>query len=77
MDRGSTTEKEYPRKSERIATLRDAAISWANTGDHPENYAASMEDALLAYRLTSTLMSFLSRKARLAEAHSHSKVTKA
>jgi hypothetical protein len=77
VDRGSTTEKGYPRKSERIATLRDAAISWANTGDHPENYAASMEDALLAYRLTSTLMSFLSRKARLAEVHLPSKGAKA
>jgi hypothetical protein len=76
VDRGSTAEKDYPRKAERIAKLRDGAIAWANTGDHPENYAASMDDALLAYRLTVSMMSFLSRKAGLAVAHSTSKGAK-
>ena len=44
-------------------------MSRTNTGDHPEHYPPSMEDALLAYRLTAPLMSFLSRKAKLAENH--------
>ena len=69
VNRGSVQEDNYKTKAERIDDLRAAAISWANTGDHPEHYAASMEDALLAYRLTSSLMSFLSRKAKLAEGH--------
>ena len=69
VDRGSSPEDDHPRKSERIEKLRDATMSWTNTGDHPEHYAASMEDALLAYRLTASLMSFLSRKAKLAEDH--------
>jgi hypothetical protein len=67
VDRGSTPEESEPRKSERIIALRRACLKWAHTGAHPENYAASMDDALLAYRQTASLVSYLSRKAALAE----------
>ena len=68
-DRGSTPEAGYPSKSERVRNLREGALKWTHTGDHPETYAATMDDALLAYRLTAALISFLSRKAVQAEAH--------
>jgi hypothetical protein len=77
IDRGSTPEPSYPPKSARISAIREGALKWAHTGDHPETYAASMDDALLAYRLTASLISFLSRKAVLAEAHSTIKTPKA
>ena len=56
-------------KSERAKTLRAAVKSWSNTGAHPESYAATMEDAFLAYRLTSSVVAYLSRKASQAESH--------
>ena len=73
VDRGSTAEEGEPKKSERILALRKAALKWAHTGAHPENYAASMEDALLAYRLTSSIVAYLSRKAVQAESHAPAK----
>lgn len=72
VDRGSTTEGGYPPKSERADDLRVAIRSWTNTGAHPENYAASMEDALLAYRLTASLIAFLSRRVTPAVARERS-----
>lgn len=75
-DRGSLVEAGEPKKSDRVLTLRKAALKWAHTGAHPANYAASMDDALLAYRLTASLISFLSRKVVQAEAHATPKVTK-
>ena len=69
VDRGSTPEEGEPKKSQRILALRKSALKWAHTGAHPENYAASMEDALLAYRLTASLVAYLSRKAVNAETH--------
>lgn len=74
VDRGSTPEEGEPKKSERIVMLRRASLKWAHTGAHPENYAASIEDALLAYRLTASMISYLSRKAVQAESHAPAKV---
>jgi hypothetical protein len=74
VDRGSTPEEGEPKKSERIVALRRACLKWAHTGAHPENYAASMEDALLAYRLTASMMSYLSRKEVQAESHAPAKL---
>lgn len=74
IDRGSTAEADEPKKSERIATLRKATLKWTHTGAHPENYAASMDDALLAYRMTASLVSYLSQKAAAAETRSRSGV---
>jgi hypothetical protein len=70
IDRGSLVEPLEPKKSERILTLRKGALKWAHAGAHPESYAASMDDALLAYRLTVSLMAYLSRRATQAEKHS-------
>jgi hypothetical protein len=70
IDRGSAVEAGEPKKSERVLALRKSALKWAHAGAHPESYSASMEDALLAYRLTASLISFLSKKAVSAEAHS-------
>jgi len=67
IDRGSTPEKDYPSKSDRIKSLKAGALAWDHTGDHPEHYAASMDDALLAYRVTASLVSYLSRKTVQAE----------
>lgn len=76
VDRGSTQESGYPLKSVRIENLQNAVLNWTHTGDHPENYAATMDDALLAYRLTASLLSFLSRKSVQAETHATSNSTK-
>lgn len=73
VDRGSTVETGEPRKSERVLTLRKATLKWAHAGAHPATYAASMDDALLAYRLTATLVAYLSRKAVQAEGHASAK----
>lgn len=69
VDRGSAHEEGFPPKSERVKKMRDTVRSWSNTGAHPESYAASMDDALLAYRQTASLVSFLSRKTVQAESH--------
>ena len=76
VDRGSKLEADYPPKADRAQSIRGAVRSWSNTGAHPESYAASMDDALLAYRLTVSLVSFLSRKSVQAEAHAAPKATK-
>lgn len=68
IDRGSKEEEREPSKSMRIETLRKDTKKWTHTGAHPESYFASMEDAQLAYRLTASLMSYLSRKATKAGA---------
>lgn len=70
VDRGSTPEEGQPRKSERIFALKKATLKWCNTGPHSAFYAATMDDALLAYRLTASMVAYLSRKAVQAEAHS-------
>lgn len=69
VDRGSAPEKGEPPKSERITVLRKAVLKWSHAGAHPESYQASLDDALLAYRLTAALVSYLSRKAAQAEGH--------
>ena len=69
VDRGSTPEEGEPTKSERIQNLRKMTLKWAHTGAHPEYYAASMDDALLAYRMTVAMVGYLSRKAVQAEVH--------
>ncbi len=68
VDRGSAPEEGYPLKSERVRAFWESALKWTHTGAHPESYAASMDDALLAYRVTVSLMSFLSRKTVQSEA---------
>ena len=68
IDRGSKEEEREPSKSMRIETLRKDTKKWTHTGAHPESYFASMDDAQLAYRLTASLMSYLSRKATKAGA---------
>jgi len=76
IDRGSAVEAGEPKKSERVLALRKAALKWAHAGAHPESYAASMDDALLAYRLTASLIAYLSRKATQAERHATTKGSK-
>lgn len=62
MDRGSTPESGFPPKSARVKSLREWAERFSHTGAHPESFNATMEDALLAYRMTASLLSYLSVK---------------
>jgi len=65
IDRNSPGETGYPRKSQRINTLRRDLLSWAQIGAHKEFYAVTGEDALLCYRLTLSMFSYLTKVASL------------
>ena len=69
VDRGSTPEEGQRSKSSRVMALKDAALQFSHTGPHPENYHASMDDALLAYRVTASIITYLSHKVWEADRH--------
>lgn len=62
IDRGSKKEEDEPEKSKRVEALWRGALKFSNTGSHPEYYAATMSDAMLAYQITCSLLAYLSRK---------------
>jgi len=75
INEGSRSEQGYPNKGERVdavkeelekyidclSELQEKVKNITNIGPHKEVYAVSMEDALLGYRLTMSLMSYLSK----------------
>ena len=69
IDRGSRKEEGEPEKSERIENIWRWVLKFSNVGSHPEYYAATMEDAKLAYQTTCSVLSYISRKYVDAEKH--------
>ena len=69
IDRGSRKEEDEPEKSERIENIWRGVLKFSNVGSHPEYYAATMEDAKLAYQTTCSVLSYISKKYVDAEKH--------
>lgn len=61
IDRNSPSEQGFPKKSQRIGTFRKDVLSWSQIGAHKESYTVTAEDALLCYRLTLSMFSYLTR----------------
>lgn len=62
MDSGSKGESGEPPKSERIQNIRKWVLKFNHSGLHAD-YATTMDDAVVTYRLTVSLLAYLSRKA--------------
>jgi hypothetical protein len=60
----SRGEANQPSKSLRIADVRKAIDKFTQNGPHSDVYEVTSDDALLAYRLTASMIAFLSKKAR-------------
>ena len=69
VDRGSKEEEGEPKKSVRAEAIWKDVLKFTHTGSHPEYYAATMQDALMAYQLTSSVCAYLSRKYVDSERH--------
>jgi hypothetical protein len=54
-------------KSKRVEEIRRWTDSFVQIGPHSDVYEVTMDDALLAYRLTTSLMSYVGRKVVQAE----------
>ena len=70
VDGHSKGEPGKPSKSQRIAKLQDAVDQWTQIGPHSDLYGVTMDDALLAYRSTVSLLAYLSRGLARAESRS-------
>jgi hypothetical protein len=55
-------EEKQPTKSKRISDARQAIDKFCQIGPHSDIYQVTMDDALAAYRLTASLIAFLSKK---------------
>jgi len=62
IDRGSPLDPSLPTKSARVKGLRDWAEKFSHPGAHPEAFKATMEDAWLAYQISSSLLFYFSEK---------------
>jgi len=67
IDRGSTKEDSQPSKSARVEAIRKDLVKFTHTGPHSETYSPSMADAFLAFRLTMSMISYLSEKQASSE----------
>lgn len=74
MQRGSKAPGKYTTKAERVATVYDDvslllndARFLADTAKHAASHTVSDDDALLIYRLSLSLIAYLSRQSKLAE----------
>lgn len=75
INTGSVGEPNFPQKDRRVqdisqglkdyfSSLKDLSSktrTWTNIGPHKESYVVTINDALLAYRITVSLLSYLSR----------------
>jgi hypothetical protein len=66
IDLGSKPEEGYEDKAERVKRLREWVLKMADTGGHSEYYNPLPEDADLVYRLTCSLLAYLSKKQAFA-----------
>jgi hypothetical protein len=66
IDQGSKGEPNEPSKSKRVEAIQRAVTKLTHVGPHSEHYVTTMEDATLAYQLTVSTLSYLSRKAHIA-----------
>ncbi len=62
IDRGSSLDPSLPTKSARVKGLRDWAVKFAHPGARSETFKVTMEDALLAYQISASLLFYLSEK---------------
>jgi len=60
IDYGSVSEQGKQTKSERIKNMYETISNWLNIGPHGDKYNVTYQDALLAYRLFITMLSYLS-----------------
>jgi hypothetical protein len=70
IDGLSKGEKDEPSKSARIRETRKCIDKLTQIGPHSDLYEVTMDDALLAYRLTATTVAYLGKKVRDAEVRS-------
>lgn len=64
IDGLSRGEADQPPKSRRIGDIRKAIDKFTQIGPHSDVYEVTSDDALLAYRLTASMVAYLSKKAR-------------
>lgn len=64
VDGLSTGEATEPTKAKRIGEARRWIDKFCQIGPHSDLYEVTMDDALLAYRLTTSLVAYLSKKAQ-------------
>jgi hypothetical protein len=64
IDGLSRGEANQPSKSLRIAGVRQTIDKFTQIGPHSDVYEVTSDDALLAYRLTASMIAYLSKKAR-------------
>lgn len=64
IDGLSRREPDQPLKSERVKLMRQAIDKFTQIGPHSDIYEVTADDAILAYRLTASMVAYLSKKAR-------------